>query len=124
MNVTYEVRESRIPNAGKGLFAIQPIRRLARIGYYTGKKLQSHEPATDTTYLMHRPAYYDRAKRAHVKAHLVDGSDLSNDMRWINNDRVHPNAIFKALSDGRLAAYALRDISPGEEILADYGYDV
>ena len=124
MNHLYEVRDSLIPNAGKGLFALRPIRRCSRLGFYEGEKLPLKGPHIDTTYCMYRPAYYDRSKRVRVASHIVDGSSLSNDMRWINNERLHPNAIYKALSDGRLAVYALRDIAPGEEILADYGYDI
>jgi SET domain-containing protein len=49
----------------------------------------------------------------------IDASASSDSMRFTNHS-CRPNARL-SLRDGRIEFYALRDITPGEEVCVDYG---
>ena len=107
------------PIHGKGLFARQFIPRNVCIGEYRGQLLsrkQVIDSNRDCTYMM--------AIRRGQK--YIDGSDLHrNPMGYINHvpEGRKPNVRYGERKDGRVFVYAIRNIYPGEELLANYGYD-
>jgi uncharacterized protein len=102
------------PIHGMGLFATRDIRANRRLGEYTGRRMSRAEAAEkhniDNVYLMHNL----------VEDNIVDGSDLSNEMRWVNAS-VTPNSMAVNLADGRIVFKSKRKIRRHEEITVDYG---
>jgi SET domain-containing protein len=123
------VQASTIPNAGKGLFALKRIAANNIIGEYVGVQLPvsaSFDTSLDRSYFMQTLPYYDRGNGAKIFAFIIDGKQMDNKMRWINDpryDKARLNAIAKQTGEGRLFVYSLRAIHPGEEILMNYGAD-
>lgn len=107
------------PIHGKGLFARQFIARNVRLGQYRGVVLSKKfviDSNLNCTYMM-------AIKRGQK---YIDGSDLHrNPMGYINHvpEGRKPNVKFGERKDGRVFVYAIRNIYPGEELLADYGYN-
>jgi SET domain-containing protein len=109
-----EVRESTIPNAGKGMFAKRRIEEAETIGRYRGRRMTAsaadHLPASHKPYLLKRR-----------DGMVIDGYSLSNRMRWANHS-LTPNAYF-AEKKGKVLVIALEDIEEGDEVFIDYTYD-
>lgn len=118
-----DVKPSTIPNAGMGLFAKRRIRKGFRLGEYKGEKI-SYEEAhrRDPSYFI----YLDAEPVPH-SGFVLDGRTMANPMRWPNHavDPKYelPNAEFRLERNGRIYAYTLRPITPGEEVFVDYGYN-
>lgn len=93
-----EVRQSRIH--GKGVYAIEPIEKGAKIGTYQGFRTDE-----DDTYVLWITD--------------LDGTEYgvngTGDLKFLNH-APHPNAEF----DGE-ELYALESIKPGDEITFHYG---
>lgn len=114
----FELRPSSIQ--GLGAFATRRIRKGTRIVEYTGERISQEEA----------DARYDDASmgRHHtflfnVDEHtVVDGAHGGNESRFINHSCA-PNCQAFIEEDDRIFIYALRDISPGEELVYDYGYE-
>ncbi|KAG7381344.1 hypothetical protein PHYPSEUDO_006189 [Phytophthora pseudosyringae] len=112
-----EVRDSKIPGAGKGLFATRPHARGSTIGEYSGEVLPNEEAwkLKDKSYLMKLGdgVYVDALNCPDVLA------------RYINDCRGHRggfNVHFqKRPEDGKADVVAMRDIRPGEELYVNYG---
>jgi SET domain-containing protein len=109
------VKKSRIPGAGRGLFARKLIPSGSRIGYYNGvivSRAESSMSGFDRTYLIED-----------LEGNLHDGRQMGNKMRWINDPRSRflINCEFRMVDTKKIAVYAVRDIKEGEEILIDYG---
>lgn len=107
-----EIKKSSIN--GKGCFATVRFPRGKLIAEYTGERITNAEAER-------------RAKRRRVlricainTRWSLDGSLGGNGTHYINHS-CQPNSFMKILH-GHIQFYALRDISPGEEITIDYEY--
>jgi len=109
-----EVRDSKVH--GLGVFATGPIRGGRRIIEYLGQRMPweaaSEDPDDPHTFLFG----------------LKDGNQVinaaigGNESRWINHS-CDPNC--EAVEEkGRVFIYALRDLSPGEELFYDYALEI
>lgn len=113
----FEVRDS--PLAGKGAFAIRPIRKGERIIEYVGERIP--HPVADAR-------YDDEAMEEHhtflftvSSRTVIDASRGGNESRFINHS-CEPNCETE-IDKGRVFVFALRDIRVGEELAYDYGYE-
>ncbi len=93
-----EVRESRIH--GRGVYAVEPIEKGARIGTYHG-----HRTEVDDTYVLW----------VTDEDGVEYGINGTTDLKFLNHS-CEPNAEF----DGE-ELHALVDIAPGDEITFHYG---
>lgn len=112
-----EVRESKIPGAGKGLFATRLHERSSTICEYSGVVLPNEVAwkLHDKSYLMKigDNVYVDALKCPDVLARYI------NDCRGRRGGfNVH---FVKRPEDGRADVVAMRDIQPGEELYVNYG---
>ena len=111
----FSVRPSKIH--GRGVFADAPIRKGARIVEYKGQKIDHAEGRR-------RDRFYNSIGYTlliKLETHFIDGLIGGNESIYINHSTT-PNA--EAVEQrGRVFIEALRDISAGEEITYDYGYD-
>ena len=117
----FEVRDSAIH--GRGVFAVQPIKKGTRVVEYTGKRL-THKVAdrlyggtseSGHTFLFTLNEYY-----------VIDANTNGNAARWINHGCA-PNceSICEEDDDGRpemerVYIDAIRDIKLGEELTYSY----
>ena len=117
----FEVRDSAIH--GRGVFAVQPIKKGTRVVEYTGKRL-THKVAdrlyggtseSGHTFLFTLNEYY-----------VIDANTNGNAARWINHGCA-PNceSICEEDDDGRpemerVYIDAIRDITLGEELTYSY----
>jgi SET domain-containing protein len=101
---------------GRGVFALQPIRKGTRLIEYIGERISQRE-----------------ADRRHTSEHgwsphtmlfavdektVIDATRWGNSARWINHS-CSPNC--EAVDDkGRIYIEAIRNIRPGEELTYDY----
>jgi len=108
------VRRSAIQ--GRGMFALGPIRKGARVIEYIGERI-SHREAD-------RRHTSEDGWFAHTMLFIVDGKTVidatyrGNSARWMNHS-CRPNC--EAVDDGgRIYIEAIRGIRPGEELTYDY----
>ena len=110
-----EVRDSAVH--GKGAYATRPIRKGRRIIEYMGKVMPwgdaSEDPDDPHTFL------FGLSDGVNVINAAIDG----NDARWINHS-CDPNCEAVEEDDNRVFIYALRDLSPGEELFYDYALQI
>jgi len=104
-------RKSRID--GFGAFAAEAIPAHRKIGEIRGERISVAEARRRAEGLQ-RIMIVEVSHR-----HAVDASKSSDPMRFTNHS-CRPNARLQ-IRDGRIEFYALRDITPGEEITVDYG---
>ena len=96
---------------GRGCFATAPFKRRHKIAEYTGEKISNAEAR--------RRAHRKMLRICEVNSRWsLDGSRGGNGTHYINHS-CEPNSFMKILY-GYIQFYALRDISPGEEITIDY----
>ncbi|TXH04322.1 MAG: SET domain-containing protein-lysine N-methyltransferase [Nevskiaceae bacterium] len=108
----YSVGPSTIPHAGKGLFAAQTVRRGAVI------------IAPDNVHTV-----WPEAK---LRAYASDSIEVESSVRWFEDrfsltpewsDECYVNHSFTPNAQWHLGfIFALRDLTPGEEITMDYRY--
>ncbi len=103
---------------GKGVFALQAIRKGEALIEYTGERISWKEA------LRRHP--HDPADPNHTfyfslddGSHVIDALYGGNASRWINH-ACEPNCEADE-EDGRVVIKSLRDIKPGEELFYDYG---
>lgn len=108
-----EVRKSDVH--GRGVYALQFIRRGTRIIEYTGERT-SWEAAPNDENDPH--TFNFGLDNGQVINPLVGG----NDARWINHS-CDPNCE-TAEEDDRIFIDAMRDIQPGEELFYDYALEI
>ena len=112
MKIQVRVGPSRI--AGQGLFAIEPLKKGTRIMQYIGEKISSRERArrlaAGNVYIFHLTYRY-----------AIDGETLENTARYINHS-CDPNCEVEKTPDS-IWIVALREITAGEELTYNYGYD-
>jgi uncharacterized protein len=101
--------------AGRGLFTAQAIKQGTRIIQYTGEKIPKGESdqrlVEGNNYIFQLNARYD-----------IDGKVRRNKARYINHS-CDPNCIVQ-LTTRTIWIVALRDITPGEELTYNYGYEL
>ena len=121
LETSLQVKKSRIPTAGKGLFTQSAIPKGARIVEYKGRLVRwkdvKHEDATNG-YLMYitREAVIDARPSRSMGRYANDAGGLSRLQGLANNAEY--------VSDGnRCFIEATRNINRGEEILVGYGKD-
>ena len=107
------VGPSRI--AGQGLFAAQDIKKGTRIIQYIGARIPKAESAE-------RLAQGNAYIFAFNERYDVDGKTLKNKARYINHS-CDPNCEV-VLTSRTIWIVALRDITAGEELTYNYGYEV
>ncbi|HZI20081.1 MAG TPA: SET domain-containing protein [Pyrinomonadaceae bacterium] len=105
-----EIRKS--PIDGKGCFAAAFFPRGRKIAEYTGELISRREVARRVRNLRkHRICALD-------SYWSLDGARGGNGTHYINHS-CRPNSYMR-ITRGHLLFFALRDISPGEEITCDY----
>lgn len=101
---------------GKGVFAVQPIRRDERIIEYTGEVITWKEALRRHP---HDPSDPDHTFYFHIDdKRVIDGKISGNAAKWINH-ACDPNCEADE-EDGRIFIRALRNIKAGEELNFDY----
>lgn len=111
------VRSSRIE--GRGVYALGPIRRGARIIEYTGRRIDDARAAAlyeDPAAVRHL-TYLFQVRRGVV----IDGADGGNAARFINHS-CNPNCETLIVGD-RVFIRAKRAISSGDELTFDYWFE-
>jgi uncharacterized protein len=111
-----QVRKSGVH--GKGVFALQPIKKGERIIEYTGQiitwpealRRHPHDPADP-----HHTFYFSLDDGSHV----IDAKFGGNAARWINH-ACQPNCKADE-TEGRVFIEAVRNLKAGEELFYDYG---
>lgn len=113
----FEIRTSVI--AGKGAFAVRPIRKGERLIEYTGERI-THEEADrrydDESMDEHHTFLFTVSSRT-----VIDATNEGNDARFINHS-CDPNCEAEIVR-GRVWISAIRDIPAGEELHYDYAYE-
>jgi SET domain-containing protein len=115
-----QIRKSKLPGAGKGLFTREFIAKGTRITEYKGRS-QKWKVVKDQDgyngYLM----YINRNVVINGEKSLKTWARYANDAKGLTKvEGLRNNAEY--ISEGpRCFLDALRDIQPGEEILAGYG---
>ncbi len=113
MKIQVWVGKSRI--AGQGLFAAQDIKQDARIIPYIGEKISKGE---STRRLVQGNVYIFTLNESFD----IDGKTLKNKARYINHS-CDPNCEVE-LTSRTIWLVALRDITAGEDLTYNYGYEV
>lgn len=118
-----EVRGSDIH--GRGVFARRDIAKGSRLIEYVGQRITKAESIrrAERQYDTHRNNVSHGAVYIFEinKRHDIDGNVEWNPARWINHS-CEPNSE-AVIEKGRVWIEAIRDITRGEEISYDYGYD-
>ena len=119
-DATLTVKQSRINNAGDGLYAKDNILPLTKICYYWGAihDFHSKQKLNNNAYLLHLG--YNDAFGADV---FVDPRKLDNNARFINDPRNELLYNVKFVPDPnklRADVVATREIQSGEELFVDY----
>ncbi|CAC5383651.1 PRDM7_9 [Mytilus coruscus] len=113
------VKESRIPNAGLGVFADKTFPSRSKFGPYQGEITKDAEKAHHTGYAWQ--IYLDGAPN-----HFIDALDKSksNWMRYVNCARNEDEQNLIAYQyKGDIYYRSFKDIEPGNELLVWYGQD-
>ncbi len=116
------VDDSRIPNAGAGLFAREDLSKNKYLGEYTGKVITTEEALEDGR---SQDYLFELDKK---KGLYLDGIGLSNILRYINHSSSsNPNVYVKREKKKQspypsIKFYTNRKIYTGEELYFDYGY--
>ncbi len=110
-----QVRRSGVH--GKGVFAVAPIAKGARVIEYLGEIITWREALRRHP---HDPTDPNHTFYFHIDdKHVIDGNAEGNAARWINH-ACTPNCEADEV-DGRVFINALTDIAPGDELFYDYG---
>ena len=109
----YEVAVRKSAIDGFGAFAAEPIPARRKIGEIRGESISVSEARR-------RAAGKQRIMIVEVSARKAIDAHQSNDPMRFTNHGCRPNARL-TIQGGRIEFYALRDITPGEEITVNYG---
>lgn len=131
INADYEkrtvIRQSTIPNAGSGLFAVTKIKEGEVIGELGGRLLSEDGYPEDNHYIASIPECAWEKTRPYK---YIDSRDHSGNVSRINfapseinGWQTHfQNAAIRQICDHPYVIFvALKDIAPGEEIWSTYG---
>ena len=105
------VRPSAID--GQGVFAAEPIAAHRKIGEIRGESLSVEDARI-------RATRHERIMIVEVSSRRAIDFSKSSDLMRYTNHSCAPNARLR-IDRGRVEFYALRRISPGEEITVNYG---
>lgn len=127
----FYVQESRIPDAGQGLFTKIPLRRGSYLFDYEGEILTETDyfqryPTGDSRYVVEIPGrawVWDETEPVYIDAADVEQSNLA---RFINSQPGPMSNIHRwkhriNATAGKMHLYAARDIQAHEELCFDYG---
>lgn len=109
----YDVAVRRSPIDGFGVFAAEPIPPQRKIGEIRGESISVAEARR-------RAQGRQRIMIVEVSARKAIDASASQDPMRFTNHACQPNARL-TIRDGRIEFYALRAITPGEEITVNYG---
>lgn len=121
-----EVKPSRIPGAGLGLFAKVPIAAGDTIGHYAGRLMKGTD-VTDSSYLVKlEPCAAEKLFPFRYVDGLQGGGQvirINFAPKTINGVETHlQNAAIDTICDAPYVVFrAIDDIPPGREILTSYG---
>jgi SET domain-containing protein len=108
------------PIHGRGVFALRPIAKGARIIEYKGKLITDEE--ADRRYgRLHENSSHTMLFSVEG-GWVIDATRGGNSARWINHS-CQPNCEIEE-EGHRVFIEALRDIRPGEEIIYDYNLQI
>ena len=111
-----QVRKSGVH--GKGVFALQPIKRGEHIIEYLGQVISWAEAERRHP---HNPAEPNHTFYFHVDdQHVIDANVAGNAARWFNH-ACRPNCKADQTEDGRVNIRALKNLKAGDELFYDYG---
>jgi SET domain-containing protein len=113
------VKQSSIPNAGQGLFALKEFKKGAFLADYTGEVLTKNQ--LDQRY---GPTEQDLAPYGFQvsKNKFIDSACERGITAYANSSPGHNNAAF-SVSHGRVRLKATENINVGSEVFVDYGDD-
>lgn len=106
-----DVKPSRID--GQGAFAAEAVPARRKIGEIRGEAISVREARRRAKTQQRIMIVELSDKRA------IDASGSTDPLRFTNHS-CRPNAVLR-IRQGRVEFYAMRDLSPGEEITVDYG---
>lgn len=115
-----QIKKSVLPNAGKGLFTLKPIKKGTRIIEYTGqittwKKVNHDEGSNPYIFYVKNNHVIDAKPFKKAKARFANDARGLKKMKGIVNNA-------KYVEEGlRVFIEAKKDIPAGAEILVDYG---
>ena len=113
-----QVRRSGIH--GKGVFAVQPLKKGAMVIEYTGEVISWKQALRRHP---HDPKDPQHTFYFHIDDdNVIDGKHGGNASRWINH-ACTPNCEADEV-DGRIFIKTLRAIKPGQELFYDYGLTI
>ena len=119
-NIKLVIKNSTLPNAGKGLFTQSFIPAGTRIVEYKGRVTtwnEVKEKEADNAYIM----YVNRNHVINALPYKKALARFANDAKGLGKIRgLRNNAVYATVKN-RVYIKAIRDISAGEEILVDYG---
>ena len=122
-----EIRKSRIPGAGNGVFSRVAIKKGETIGEYGGRMLKKKNRPADNVYVMRVPECARKGDKPYV---VIDGRHSRSHMTrvnfapsQINGVKTHlQNTTIRSLCKKPFVIFvASRDIGAGEELLTSYG---
>lgn len=106
-----EVKPSRID--GQGAFAAEAIPARRKIGEIRGEAVSVREARRRAKGMARIMIVELSDKRA------IDASHSTDPLRFTNHS-CQPNAVLR-IRQGRVEFYAMREVTPGEELTVDYG---
>lgn len=120
------VAASRIPSAGKGLFAKQPIRKGEDICFYSGRLIDSTDcKFEDPSYVVEFELgrgfklvgdFADQAPGIYANSVHPENDDVTQNARFVLSSK----QVLQA-GRGRFPLRAIKDIACKEEIIVNYG---
>lgn len=116
-DLAFEIRDSVI--AGKGAFAIRPIKAGEQLIEYVGEIIthpEADERYDDESMDEHHTFLFTITSRL-----VIDATNDGNESRFINHS-CDPNCEAE-ITKGRVFISAIQDIAVGEELHYDYGYE-
>ena len=109
----YAVAVRRSPIDGFGVFALEPVPKWHKIGEVRGESITVAEARR-------RAATLERIMIVEVSSKKAIDLARSTDPMRFTNHSCQPNGQLR-IQEGRIEFYAMRDITPGEEITVAYG---
>lgn len=117
-----EIKKSKIPGAGKGLFTKKFIGKGARIVEYKGRVTTWKDIRQNKVFNGY--VYYINSKRViDAKGRIKTFGRYANDARGITRIKGMLNNSIYVEDKGKVYIEATKDIPPGSEILVAYGKD-
>lgn len=112
-----EIRDSNIPEAGKGLFTLTDFKKGTVLGHYTGKLLNKQEfealPNTDYTWEINRNLFVDAKNATTNFLRYVNGSKTKKQRKSIN-------CVAEIFND-KMWYIIDKDVPANSEIIISYG---